>query len=112
MSITVESLASRLEGKGYKLKEKVKIGVWKTETDGVDYWLVFEERELKRKEKESIDNFGKLNILGSVTFTTDDKAKFKYTKELGERTWVLREVGIGPIMINIDGLKNVQEIYI
>lgn len=57
MSETIELLASKLEGKGYKLKDEVKIGVWNTETDGVDYWLLFEERKLKRGEKDSIDNF-------------------------------------------------------
>lgn len=112
MSTTLESLASKLEGKGYKLKDKVKIGVWKTATfDGVDYCLLPEEKELKRSEKESIDDFCRKNILGSITFTTNDKAKFKYTKELGEKTWVLGKVGIGSFMINIYGLS-MQEIYI
>jgi len=112
MSATVELVASKLEEKGYRLRDKVKIGIWKTATNGVDYYLTFEEGELKRKEKESINNFCRSNILSSITFTTDDKAKFKYTKELGEKGWTLKEVGIGSVMINIDGLRSMQEIYI
>lgn len=94
MSATVELLASGLEEKGYKLKSKVRISVWKTVTrDGVDYGLEPEEKEFKRTEKEAIDNFCAPHILGSITLTAKgNRAKFEYIKKIGETEWVLKEM--------------------
>jgi hypothetical protein len=116
MSERVYALMKSLEEKGYELKNKVTIAGHKTKASEKKGYPTFslrpKEETFKANEKERIDEFfSKFSPIASVTFTTEDRVKLNY-EQTSNNEWMLRGIGIGPLMIGVNGIEDVLKLHI
>ena len=108
MSETVKKLGYLLEDKGYKLKDEVKIGILGTKDSKP------REKTFKRNDEGGIKNFYVFNgPFTSIMFTTTDRIKLKYaTEDVNMKRWILKEIRMGPIMMDVSAIEDVLELHI